>query len=141
SPIAHAVGNERFLSCRRSFVLVQIETNQQIRTEADALPTDKHQKKVVSEHQREHREHEKIQVGEEAIVTAVTFHVAGGENVNQKTDKGNEEHIDAAQTVHGQPEIRAKTSHLYPRPEMIHYRLRGVQRTASFEGEIKSQQR
>ena len=42
------------------------EADQALGAEADALPADEHQQQAVAEHQRQHREGEQVQVGEEA---------------------------------------------------------------------------
>ena len=128
SPVADAVGNEGFLRRRRGFTLVDVETDQQIRAQPDAFPADKHQQEVVREHQRQHREHEQVQIGEETIVAAVTVHVAGGENVNQETDEGDEERVDSAQPIHRQTEVCPEVADVNPGPQMIHDRLRRSQR-------------
>src|SRR5262249_53115984 len=39
-----------------------------------------------------HHEHKQVQVGEEAIEAEIAFHIAGGEDVNQEADKGDDEH-------------------------------------------------
>jgi hypothetical protein len=140
SPVADAVGDERFLRGRRSFVFIEIKTDQQVRAEPDTFPPDKHQKKIVREYQCQHREHEQIQVCEEAVVTAISAHVAGGKDVNQKTYKGDEEHVDAAQAIHGQGKVRAKLADLNPRPKVIHDRLRRSQCAIGIESEIKRNQ-
>ena len=42
------------------------EADQRVGAEADAFPADEHQQQVVAQHQRQHREGEEVQVGEEA---------------------------------------------------------------------------
>ena len=53
------------------------EADQRVRAEADAFPADEHQQQVVAQHQRQHREREQVQVGEEAPVRRLLVHVAG----------------------------------------------------------------
>src|SRR5215469_3132951 len=91
SRITHAIGNEGLVSGSRSGMAMEIEANQKIRTKTDALPSDKHQDVVVPEDQREHREHEQVQVAEKAVVAADMSHVAGAVNVNQHPDAGHEQ--------------------------------------------------
>src|SRR6185369_9807741 len=81
APVADPVGNKRFLRRRTGFFLVDVVTDEQIRAETDAFPADKHQQEIVPEYQRQHREHEKIQISEEPVVTAVPVHVPGGKDV------------------------------------------------------------
>ena len=47
---------------------------------------------LFAENQREHREHEKIQVAEEAVVAAFVRHVSGGINVDQQSDSRDDKH-------------------------------------------------
>jgi len=67
------------------------------------FPADKHQQEIVGQHERQHREHEQIQVSEEAIVTIVAVHVARREDVNQQSDKSDEESVNAAQAIIARP--------------------------------------
>src|SRR5262245_25525916 len=63
------------------------------RYEASPPPTDKQQQIIAGEHQREHEEHEQVQITEEAVETAFLPHIADGVNVDQKSDAGhNQQH-------------------------------------------------
>src|SRR5205807_3003195 len=99
APIADTVRDESFLGCGRGFVFVDVISNQQVRAETDTFPADEHQKEIISEHQRQHREHEQIQISEEAVIAAVTAHVAGRKDVNQQAYKGDEERVDTTEPV------------------------------------------
>src|SRR5437867_8468589 len=123
SPVANPVGDESLLGGRRRFLAIDVVADEQIRAETDAFPTDEHQKKIIRQHEREHRKHEQIQVSEEAIKATVAVHVASRENVNQKSYECNEQRIDPAQAIHGQAKISAETPDLDPSPEVIHDRL------------------
>src|SRR6186997_1402113 len=67
APIADAVHYERFLGRSASFIKLDVVADQQIRAKADAFPANEHQKEIVREHERQHREHEKIQICKKAI--------------------------------------------------------------------------
>ena len=49
------------------------------------------------------------------------MHVAGGEDVNEESDKRNEENIRTAKVIHRKREIGAQRSDLKPRPDVIEY--------------------
>src|SRR5205085_5546584 len=121
APIAHAVGDERFLCRIARFFPIDVVTDEQVRAEADALPADEHQQQVVRQHERQHHEHEEVQIGEEAIEAAVAVHVADGEDVYQEADERDEAGIDAAQPIHAKSEVRAETTDLNPRPKGIKF--------------------
>src|SRR6266542_1257377 len=138
SPVTDSIGNECLLGCRRGLLSVEIKPNQQIGAQADTFPAYKHQEEVVGEHQRQHREHEQIQIGEEPVVTTIAMHVASGKNVNQQTDEGDKQRINTAEPIHGETEVRAKTSDLNPCPQVIHDRLSCPQGTVRFESQKES---
>src|SRR5207247_10803534 len=121
TPVANAVRDESLRCGIARFLTIGVVTDKQIRTQPDALPTDKHQQEVVGQHQRQHREHEEIQESEEPIEPLVLVHVADCEEVDQETNECHEQRINTAQPVHRQTEVSAKLSDLNPRPEMIEY--------------------
>ena len=71
SEVANAVDDEGFLAGVGGGVLLEVEADEQVGGEADALPADEHQQVVVGQHQHQHEEHEQVQVGEEAPVAVV----------------------------------------------------------------------
>jgi hypothetical protein len=82
APVADAVGDKCFLRCVACFLAIDVVTDEQVGTESNPLPTDKHQEEVVSQYQRQHREHEQVEKREEAIEPFVAMHVANSEQVN-----------------------------------------------------------
>ncbi len=70
---------------------MEVESNEQVAARADAFPADEEQQEIIGKNQHQHGEHEKIQVAEEAVVTAFVSHVAGGIDVNQEADAGDDE--------------------------------------------------
>src|SRR5688572_1318661 len=137
SPIANTVSDKSFLRCVSGFLAIGVVTNEQVRAKTHAFPTNKHQQEVVGEDKSQHREHEQIQKRKEAIEPFVSMHVAGGEYVNQKADKGYEESISTAQPVHSQAEVSAKPTYLNPGPEVIENRFRRTECAARLEREIE----
>ena len=69
---------------------MEIEADQQVRAESHAFPADEHQDIVVREDQRQHGEHEQVQVPEEAVVTAFVGHVSSGIDMDEQADSGDE---------------------------------------------------
>ena len=120
SPVTHPVHHKRLLRRVARALLVKVVADEQIRTQAHALPSDKHHHVVVAQNQREHGEHEQVQIREEAIVTILLVHVAGGVNVNQESDSRNNEDHDGGKRVEQKspihPEIRQRSFRRVGRP-------------------------
>src|SRR5258708_1890933 len=89
---------------------MKIETDQQIRAQADALPADKHQDIVVGQNQRQHGKHEEIEVSEEAVVAAFVRHVSGGINMDQHADAGDKEQPDAGERIEQESSVGLECS-------------------------------
>ena len=141
TPVTHAVCDECLLRCITGFLAIKVVTNQQVGTKPDAFPADKHQEKIVGQDQGQHREHEQIQIGEEAIEAFVAAHVADCEDVNQESNERDEESIDTTQPVHRQTKVRAELAHLNPCPEVIEERRFALQGATVFEREIERNDR
>ena len=99
SGVADAVDDESFVSGVAGGFAVEIETDQQIRAQAHAFPADEHEHIIVRQDERQHGEHEEVEVSEEAVVAAFMRHVSGGVNVDQHADAGDEEQPDAGERV------------------------------------------
>ena len=119
SEIADAVGDEGLLRRVASLLPANVVANQQVRAETDSLPTHKEQEQVVGQHQRQHHEHEEVEIGEEAVVARVSVHVAGGIDVNQQTDAGDEENVDSRERIEQIGEIGLEVPHLDPGEEVL----------------------
>ncbi len=83
--VADAIDDERFLTRVRRRFAQEVKSDQQVAAQSHAFPPDEQQQQIVRQHQRQHREHEQIQVAEEAVVAALVRHVPGGVHVNQET--------------------------------------------------------
>ena len=73
-----------FLPAAAAESLDEPESDQQIRRQAHAFPADKHQQVVAGQNQRQHEEHEQVQVAEEAVEAAFLPHVADRIDVIRK---------------------------------------------------------
>ena len=97
--VADAVDDECFVGGVAGRLAMEIETDQQIRTQAHAFPAHEHQDIVVRQDQREHGEHEQVQVSEEAVVAAFMRHVADGINVDQHAHAGDKQQPDGGERI------------------------------------------
>ena len=69
----------------RSFIIIMIlkpKSNQQVRTQSNALPPDEHQQVVGSHHQQQHKKYKQIKIGEEPAESCVVVHVTNGVHVD-----------------------------------------------------------
>src|SRR5690242_6627762 len=65
------------------------------------------------------------------------MHVADGEDVNQKTDEGDEERVSSAETIHREREVGVKRTDAQPGPDVIEHGHFSAQRALRIESEIK----
>ena len=104
---------------------MEVEADQQVGAQADALPADEHHQVVVRQDQGQHGEHEQVQVAEEAVVAALVRHVSRAVDVDQRADAGDKQQPDAAQRVKqhtridhelGAPAAAQRVKHWLPPP-------------------------
>src|SRR5208283_2488287 len=69
------------------------------------FPADKKKNVVVRQDEREHGEHEEVQVSEETVVAAFVRHVSGGVNMDQHAHAGDEEQPDGGERVEQEAEV------------------------------------
>ena len=103
--VADAVDDEGLLARVGGGVLLEVEADQQVGGESDALPTHKHEQEVLRQHQRQHEEHKEVQIGEEAPVTLFVRHVAHGVDVNEKADAGDYQQHDQRELIEGKGKV------------------------------------
>ena len=97
--VADAIDDEGFFARIGSGLLEEIETDQQVTAEPHAFPTHKEEQQIVGEDQREHGEHEEVQVAEEAVVATFMIHVADGIDVDEEADAGHDQNHHAGERV------------------------------------------
>ena len=97
--IAHAIDDECLLARVAGRLLVEVEADQQVAAQSHAFPADEQQHVVVRQHQHQHEEDEQIEVAEEAVVAVVVRHVAGGVDVDQETDAGDDQDHHRAERI------------------------------------------
>ena len=97
--IADPVDDEGLLARSAILVLLEPESDQQVRAEANTFPSDEQQQQVVTEHQQQHEGGEQVQVGKVAVVSGVTLHVPDGVQVNERSDSGDHQAHDCAEAI------------------------------------------
>jgi hypothetical protein len=103
--VADTVDDEGLLACVGGGVLAEVEADEQVGGEANALPADEEQEEIRGEHQNQHEEHEEVQVGEEAPVALLMRHVADGVDVDEEADAGDDSEHDEREVVDGESEV------------------------------------
>ena len=103
--VADAVDDEGLLAGVGGGVLLEVEADEQVGGEADALPADEQQQEVLGEHQHQHEEHEEVEVGEEAPVALFVRHVADGVEVDEEADASDDAEHDQREVVDGEGEV------------------------------------
>ena len=106
--VTDAVDDERLLARVRRRFPQEVKPDQQVAAQPHAFPPDEQQQQIVRQDQRQHREHEQIQVAEEAVVAALVRHVAGGIDVNQESDAGDHEQHHGRQRVEQHAPLRVE---------------------------------
>ena len=112
--VADAVDDEGFFAGVGGGVLLEVEADEQVRGETDALPADEQQQEVVGEHQHQHEEHEEVEVGEEAPVALFVRHVADRVDVDEEADAGDDAEHDEREVVDGEGEVDVEAGDLNP---------------------------
>ena len=140
--VTDAVGDERLFSSGGVRAVLVPEADEEVAAETDAFPAYEQDRKVVAQYKHQHREHEEVQVREEAPVPLVLLHVRSGIEVDQKSDAGDDQHHDAGEGIDAEFELdghrrftRTGRAHPLPsKPRELHV-LPGVVRRLSVEDE------
>ena len=103
--VADAVDDERLLGGQRRGPLAVPEPDEQVARQAHQLPGDEDDQEVAREDQQQHREHEQVQVGEEAPVARVVAHVADRVDVDQQADRRDHDEQAGGQVVDEEPDV------------------------------------
>ena len=103
--VADAVDDEGFFAGVGGGVLGEVEADEQVRGEADALPAYEEQEEARGEDQDQHEEHEEVEVGEEAPVAFFMRHVADRVDVDEEADAGDDAEHDEGEVVDGEGEV------------------------------------
>ena len=99
--VADAVDDEGLFAGVGGGVALEVEADEQVGRETDALPADKHEQEVAGEDQDGHEKEEEIEVAEVARVAGVVAHVADGVDVDEEADAGDDEQHDQRKADRG----------------------------------------
>src|SRR4029453_3644882 len=94
-----AVDDERLLGREARAVLAEPEPDEQVAAQADELPRDEQREPAVRQDEQQHREHEQVQVREEAPLARVVGHVADRVDVDQHADRRDDDQQRRRQAV------------------------------------------
>src|ERR1019366_6505046 len=100
--VANAVHDEGLVAGGGRALLDKVGADQQVTAETDAFPADEEDHVIRSQHQGQHEKHEQVEVREEAVVAFLVGHVAGGVDVDERTDAGDDHEHDHRELVDGE---------------------------------------
>ena len=100
--VADAVDDEGFFACVGCGFFTEVETDEEVRGEAYAFPADEEEQEVGGEDEDRHEEHEEVEIGEEAPVTVFMRHIAGGVEMDEEADAGDDGQHDESEVVDGE---------------------------------------
>ena len=133
--VTDAVHDEGLVAGPGIALILVPESDQRIGAQSDAFPTDEHQQQAIAQHQGEHRGGKKIEIGEEAPEGLVIVHVAGGIDVDQTADPGNDQNHHRGKWVHREGHIDFERAETDPGIESIDKKTAfGVQSLQGKEG-------
>ena len=117
--VADTVGDERLATGLGIGEVVEPEADQQIRGESHALPTHEQHQHRAAQHQQQHEEQKKIQVREEAPEALVAVHVAGGINVDHRSDTRDHQRHDRAEAIEVEGDLERRRTDQRPAIERL----------------------
>ncbi len=115
--IADAVDDERLLGRERGAPLAVPEPDQQVAAQPHQLPGHEHDQPAVGQDQEQHREHEQVEVGEEAPVARIVGHVADAVDVHEHADRRDHDEQARGQGVHVEAGRHVERSGRNPLPQ------------------------
>ncbi len=127
SGITDTVHDKRFVGGGARRFAMEIESDQQIRTQPHAFPTHKHQRVVIPQNKGQHGEHEEIEVSEKSVVPALMRHIAGGINMDERAHSGYEQQPYAGERIKQKTGICLKRRRGAVAPDVIHMAGIGAQ--------------
>ena len=114
--VADPVRDERLLAGGVGEVLVVVVADEEVGAEPDALPADEEDREAVREDERQHREHEEVQVGEVAPVPFLVLQVADAVDVDQEPDERDERQHHGRQRVEPERDVHGHVPGGHPAP-------------------------
>ncbi len=112
--VTNAIDDESLLASVGGGFFQEIESDEEVAREADALPADEEKHVVRGQDQDEHEKHEQIEVGEEAVIAPLMGHVADRINVDEPADAGDDHEHDDGELISLEVEARSERACGYP---------------------------
>ena len=112
--IADAVDQKRLHVGKYGRRLVEPKADQQVGHQADRLPAEEQLQKVVAHHQHQHGKRKQRDVGKEAVVALILFHVTDGVDVHHERDKGDHAHHHGRQAIHQKTNLHLERANGHP---------------------------
>ena len=116
------------------------EADEEVGTEADALPADEEHRQGVGEHQHEHRRGEEVQVGEEARQIRVVVHVPERVEMDQEPHAGDHEEHDTGQGVETKGQVHPQRRDVDPGRHQVDQRMPLLELPETGDGEEHEQE-
>ena len=117
SKVANAIDDECLFAGGGSGILSKPEPDQQIRSQAHALPADEHQQIIAGQNQSQHEEHKQIQIAEEAVEPALLPHVADRINVDKKANAADHQQHNDGEMIEIKRKVCLKAAYANPGSE------------------------
>ena len=115
--IADAVDQERLFARVGGRGFLEPEADQQVGRQADPFPAHVKEQVVVRQHQRQHHQDEEVEVGEEAREAGIVVHIAGGIDVDQEADAGDDQRHGDRELVEQQRDVDLEIAGDHPLPQ------------------------
>ncbi len=108
------------------------EADEEIGSETDTFPAEEHLHEVVGGHQHQHREAEQREIGEEARLARVFFHIAPAVEVDEARDGCHDDQHHRRQAVDAQRPVDVERARMDP---VEHRHQRGLRASADISEE------
>ncbi len=112
--VADPVHDERLLARVRRGLLLVPEPDKEVGAKADRLPEHVKLEEVVRHDEHQHGEREQGEVGEEARISLVPVHVAGGIYMDERADRGDDDEHHGGQLVDLEPDMDVEIARYDP---------------------------
>ena len=117
--VADPVDDESFFAGVRGRLLLEPETNQQVRTQPHTFPAHEHEQEAVRQYQGQHREREQVHVGEEAAETRFVSGVPDRVYVNQETHAADDEYHHRRKRIEHETDVDVERARRNPREKHL----------------------
>ena len=127
SEVADAIHHKRLLARVGVGLVAEPESDEQVGAEPHPFPSHEGHDVVRAEDQQQHEEDEEVEVREIARVPRIVLHVANAEDVNQRTDAGDDEDHHHREAVELQRRVNLQRTHRHPDEQRVHvWRVHGA---------------